>query len=91
MTLHPALQEVIDAYEARRPPEARSYFLKTELDSLCLFYEGKLSDINALNCEEDGDKLLRNAYFIMLKQLRSLQKMVAGKREVLSDSEDDHA
>ena len=78
MTLHPALQEIIDAYEARRPPEESLHVLKDAIHGLCLSYQGKLSDINALNHEEEGDKLLRNAYFIMLKQLRSLQKMIPG-------------
>ena len=91
MALHPALQEVIDAYEARQSPETRLQALKSAIDGLCKLYEGKLSDINALNRVEEEDKLLDNAYFIVLRQLRSLQAMAAGKREALSRNEDDDA
>lgn len=90
--LHPALQEVIDAYEERHKSlerqrgEGDSLCLRSvrvAIDGLCMFYNGKLSDLDALNRQEDLDKILSNAYFIILKQLRSLQKMAAGKREVL--------
>ena len=98
--LHQALREVIDAYEERHKFSQRGEedslclrSLRTAIDGLCLEYEGRLdaTTFHPLYSSYEADERLRKAYFDMLKQLRSLQKMAARKREVLSESEDGYA
>ena len=84
--LHPALQEVIDAYEARRPPGDSLRALKVAIDDLCMEYAGRLDAtvFKALDRSQEENERQRAIYGVMLRQLRGLQDLAAGKREVLS-------
>ena len=62
---------------------------KEAIDDLCMEYAGKLdaTTFHALHASQEEDERLRKAYFLILKRLRSLQRLAIGKPEMLSARE----